>query len=352
MDIFDRGTKKISVSPSILFWTLAIVIFAWTLYQIIEIILLLFLAIILSAALEPSIKKLMSWKFPRGVAIAVIYVAVFIFLFGLLSFLIPSLISETSQVLTRIPETLGQWGFSQSSVQNISDDITSVFDGNGTSEGGGSVLLQRIFSTTLGVVRTGISLLAVVAMSLYILAVDGGVEKFFRAVTPSRYREYVVSRSMEAYRKTGRWLAGQVFLMGIVFILYFVVLSVLGIPGAFALAVWGGLFEIVPYIGPTMAAIPAILLGAFVSPVVGLLVLVSYILIQKLENYWLVPKVMEKALGLHPLVIILVLLAGGKLAGFMGLLLSVPFATVASVFLKDVFDSGKSNEVSSEKNEI
>jgi predicted PurR-regulated permease PerM len=75
--------------------------------------------------------------------------------------------------------------------------------------------------------------------------------------------------------------------------------------------------------------------------VVGILVLVSYILIQKLENYWLVPKVMERAIGLHPLVIILVLLAGGRLGGFMGLVLAVPLATVAGVFLRDVFEQNK-----------
>lgn len=336
MDIFDKKMRKISISPSILVWAFFIVVGMWFLYQILGILLLFFLAIILSASLESSVRKLMSWKFPRGVAIAVIYLVLFIFVFSILAFLIPSLTSETSQVLKRMPEVLGAWGIPESFIKEIFAEVKNVFEVSESSEK--NVLLERIFSTTVGVARAGISILAVIAMSLYILAVDGGVEKFFRAITPEPYREYVVSRSMEAYRRTGRWLTGQIFLMGIVFILYFLILSVLGVPGAFALAVWGGLFEIVPYVGPALAAIPAVLFGLFVSPLVGILVLVSYVFVQKFENYWLVPKVMERAIGLHPLITILALLAGGKLGGFMGFLLAVPIVTVAGVFLRDVFE--------------
>lgn len=337
MNLFTSDTKQISISPSILVWAFLMVLGAWFLFQVMEILLLLFLAIILSASLEPSIKKLMVWKFPRWSAITIIYIGLFAILFSILSFLIPSLIKETGMVLKSLPETMAQWGVAPETLQNITDEVQNILEINGGPQDG--MILQRVFSTTVSVVKGGVGLLAVIAMSLYILAIDGGVEKFFRAITPAKHREYIVSRSMEAYQKTGRWLAGQVFLMGVVFILYFIILTVLGVPGAFALAVWGGLFEIVPYIGPTMSAIPAVLLGMFVSPVVGILVLISYVLIQKLENYWLVPKVMERAIGLHPLVIILVLLMGGKLAGFMGLLLSVPIATVASVFLRDIFEN-------------
>lgn len=338
MNMFYEDAKKIIISPSIFVWGLLFVVVVWFLYQIVGILLLLFLAIILSASLESPVKKLMSWKVSRGVAIAIVYVILFGFIFGILMFLIPAMARETGQVVRHVPEMLSMWGISESSIQRIFDDIKDTFQ---VSESSGGMFLERIFSTTVGVVRTGVSFLAVIAMSLYILAVDGGVEKFFRTIVPKVYREYVVSRSMEAYQKTGRWLAGQVLLMGIVFVLYFLVLSILGVPGAFVLAVWGGLFEIVPYIGPAFAAIPAVILGVFVSPVIGILVLVSYVFIQKLENYWLVPKVMERATGLHPLVVILALLAGGRLGGFIGLLLAVPMATVAGVFLQDVFEKEK-----------
>lgn len=332
-EFFQKNGHSLVISPSILFWALGMVVGVWFILQVYEILLLFFLAIVLSASLEPLIAKVRSWKVSRGVAILVVYVGFFLVLGGLLTFLIPVLVEETQQVIDRLPETLEMWGLSQDIGVGISKELSAFVN---IAEGGS--ILQGVFSTTVGIVKGVVGALAVVAMSLYILAVDGSVEKFIRAVTPSRYREYVVSRSLEAYHKSGRWLAGQIFLMGVVFLLYYGVLSVLGVPGALALAVWGGLLEIVPYIGPTLAAIPALILGFFVSPVTGILVLVSYILIQKLENYYLVPKVMERAVGLHPLVVILVLLVGGSVAGFMGLLLAVPLATVAGVFLRDAFE--------------
>ena len=322
----------------ILVWALIIAATAWFAYQILEILLLFFLAIILSAALEPSIQRLMTWRFPRSAAIATVYAGLFVCLFGILSLLLPALFSQTRSVVTNLPDIVGQWGISEEKVKQLSNEASALFGGTDLNE---EQFLKSLFSTTVGVVKAFVGILAVIAMSLYILAVDGGVEKFFVGIVPKRYREYVVPKAMEAYRKTGRWLAGQAFLMGVVFAVYFVLLSILGVPGAFALAVWGGLFEIVPYIGPTMSAIPAVLLGLSVSPFIGVLVLISYAVIQKLENYWLVPKVMERAIGLHPLVIILALLAGGKTAGFLGLLLAVPLATVASVFLRDMFDGKK-----------
>jgi hypothetical protein len=139
MDFIDKDVKKIATSPSILVWGLLIVAGVWFLYQIVEILLLLFLAIILSASLEPLVKRLMLWRIPRGVAIAVIYIGLFVFLFGLLSFLVPSLARETSQVAVHIPETLGQWGVSDSIIQAISQELRDMV-GGGFGEGGGAVV--------------------------------------------------------------------------------------------------------------------------------------------------------------------------------------------------------------------
>jgi predicted PurR-regulated permease PerM len=111
----------------------------------------------------------------------------------------------------------------------------------------------------------------------------------------------------------------------------------LKVPYALVLAIFGGVLEIIPYLGPIISAIPAIILGFFVSPLTGLLVLVFYILIQQLENHVMVPQIMKKAVGLNPIVVILVLLIGAKIGGTMGAILSIPVATVINVFLQDVF---------------
>lgn len=336
MDFCQKDEKCVALSPSILVWAIVLLAIAWFLFQILDIILLFFLAIVFSAALEPIIQRLMIWRFPRSLAIASVYIGLFLLFMSALTFLIPFLFRETQQMFTSIPEILSQWGISSELLRSISQGLEGAF--NSVGQGEGNEFLKGVFSKTADVIRSFVGLLAVFAMSLYILAVDGGVKKFFLAIIPQQHREYYVPRAMEAYFKTGRWLIGQVFLMGVVFVVYFIILTILGVPGAFALSVWGGLFEIVPYIGPTIAAIPAVILGFLVSPFVGIMVLLSYAFVQKLENYWLVPKVMERAIGLHPIVIILAILAGGKTGGFLGLLVAIPAAAVISVFLRDIFE--------------
>ena len=122
----------------------------------------------------------------------------------------------------------------------------------------------------------------------------------------------------------------------LIFALDYLVLNLLDVPFALMLAVIGGVFEIVPYIGPTIAIIPAALVGLTVSPLTTILIIAAYILIQQLENHVLTPLIMRKAVGLNPVIIILALLIGGKLAGVIGILIAVPFATAVSVFMKDL----------------
>jgi len=124
--------------------------------------------------------------------------------------------------------------------------------------------------------------------------------------------------------------------MFIIGCLTFIGLYFLGVPYVLILALLAGLFEIIPYVGPIIAAIPAIILAFLVSPFLALLVILLYVVIQQLENYVIVPQVMKKAVGLNPIVIIVVMLIGAKLAGVLGLILSVPLAASVAEFLKDI----------------
>jgi len=124
--------------------------------------------------------------------------------------------------------------------------------------------------------------------------------------------------------------------MLIVGLLVFIGLSVLGIKYALVLAVIAALFEIVPFIGPILAASPAVILAFFQSSFLALLVIILYIVVQQLQNYLIVPQVMKRTVGLNPVVIIIVLLVGGKLAGLLGIVLAVPAAAAIAEFLKDL----------------
>ena len=121
-------------------------------------------------------------------------------------------------------------------------------------------------------------------------------------------------------------------------VLYYIALTLLGISYAPVLAIIGGLLEIIPYFGPIIASIPAILFGIMVDPMIGAMAAVAYFVINMIENHFLIPKIMNKAVGLNPVLIILALLIGGKIAGVVGIFLAVPIAGAIGLFIKDVMN--------------
>jgi len=128
--------------------------------------------------------------------------------------------------------------------------------------------------------------------------------------------------------RLGSWVRAEFLLMTIIGVMSYVGLRILGIDFSLPLAVIAGLLEVVPNIGPTVAAVPAVIFGLTISPLYGLAVAALYFLIQQIENTLIVPKVMSKELGINPLVVIICLAVGFKLGGISGVLLAVPIFLV------------------------
>src|SRR6056297_730186 len=120
-------------------------------------------------------------------------------------------------------------------------------------------------------------------------------------------------------------------------LLIFIGLSLLNIQYAIVLGLLAALFEFIPYVGPILAAIPAVLIAFIKGPIFALLALALYILIQQVENYILAPQIMKRAVALNPIVVIIVLLIGYKMGGFIGVILAVPVTVFAIEISKEVF---------------
>jgi predicted PurR-regulated permease PerM len=121
----------------------------------------------------------------------------------------------------------------------------------------------------------------------------------------------------------------------VIFTLTYIGLSILQVKYALVLAMLAGAFELVPYVGPIMAAIPAIFLAFVQLPYLALFVIILYFIIQQLENTFIVPKVMGHVTGLNPIVVLIAVLIGAKIGGIVGTLMAVPVATALSTFLYD-----------------
>ena len=333
--------KIISFSTGTILRILLVVFGLWFLFMIRDIVALLFLSIILTATLDPAIDWFAKKKISRSVAVIIIYVSMFALVAVLLSFIIPPLVSQFQDFTKNIPaysERLTQtfsgieaYANSYGIQFNSHEFLQNVFGGLFQSSG-------QIFSTTINVLSFFIAALVILALTFYMSVKEDGMNKFIVSITPAARKEYVISLTDRIKSKIGKWFAGQVFLMVIIFLLDFVALSAFGIPYALILALLAGLLEIVPYLGPIISATLAAMVGFLISPITGIIILGVLTVIQQLESHVIVPQVMKKAVGLNPIVVILALLIGAQLGGTLGAVLAIPIATSLGVFVDDLVE--------------
>jgi len=195
---------------------------------------------------------------------------------------------------------------------------------------------ENIFTGTITFLGGIFEFIIVLSIAFYMTVQEKGTKKFFAALIPDDHKEYVMSFVERIEYKMGRWLQGQMLLMFLVFGLDYLGLLAIGAPYALILALIAGILEIIPYIGPIISAVIAVTVSFLHGPVTGLFVLALFTAVQQLEGYVLTPLVMRKAVGLNPVVVIVALLVGAKLAGVIGVIVSVPIATVIGEIVNDL----------------
>ena len=339
-----RDKTTIDISTGIVFRTILILIGLWFLYFIRDIIVLVFIAILIVSAMDPIVSWLQKRKIRRSIGVILVYLAVLLVLGLSVSFVIPPLVDQFLDFAERLPDYFVQFENTFQGVnsyfetQHIAINTQNLIQEAGQGLASAS---RNIFSTTVGVFSGFISLIVVLMMAFYMTVKENGIKNFIVSLVPEAHKEYAASLTDRIKNKIGRWTLGQLFLMFLIFAFYYLVLTLLGVPYALALAILGGLFEVVPYLGPIMSSIPAIFAGLLVSPFTGLMVLIAYIVIQQLENHVITPQLMSKVVGLHPVAVILALLIGFDLGGVLGAILAIPMATAVSVFVGDLFAKPK-----------
>lgn len=322
---------KIDKSWSIILKVLALILVIGFLYLIREVITILLVAIVITAALNPIIRRVQSFNVSRTYAVIFVYLIFFLMLGTLISSVVPVLLHQFQEFFKTFPDLLDE--FVPESF-NLSEKLKSA-----NLEGSLFSSLDSILFGAISFMTGVISSLAIVSLSFYMSLQENGLKRFIILLTPNRHRKYIACSVDKIYSSFGRWMTGLFITMIFVGVMYYVGLSVLSVPFAIVLALIGGLLEIIPYFGPIIAGIPAIILGFSESSLVGFSVFLIYWLINLIENHILIPKIMNKAVGLNPVLIILALLIGGKLGGVLGLFLAVPLAGAVNVLVKDFLET-------------
>lgn len=302
---------KAEISYKTIFFTLFLVIALWFLIQIWEIILWVFIAFIFMSALKPSTEYLERMRFSRVVAVLLQYIGVLL-VFGFIgSFLVPPIVVQSIHLAESLPSYVQSvFPFLTIDAQTLSQQLTPVG--------------ENIFRVTIGFFSNIISLFTIFVISFYLLLERKYLEPQLSAFMGEEGAHKLVRIVAKIEHRLGAWVRGQLFLMLIIGVTSFVGLLFLGIPFALPLALLAGILEFVPIIGPILSAVPAILVALTLSPFLALLTGILYFLIQQAEANFIVPAVMKRTVGMPPLVTIVALMVGGKLAGIIGALLSVP----------------------------
>ena len=304
------------------------------LWMIRDILLYLFVACLLAGVLYPLARWAKKYRVPPGLAVIVAYIVLFGLLGLALSLLIPGVLEEIRGLLSTHGGTR-EW------VVDAVKSVQGMLEGfglNRTLQSGAQGLtgqFQQIFGNVFGTITYifgGIvGILIVLVLSFYLVVEDSAIKDLFRNIIPPEYQEFASQLVWQVIDKLGAWFRGQMVLALIIGIFYFIAFAIIGVPYALLLAILGGLLEFIPYIGPFVAAIPALLLTFPDSPLRALIVLIVMVLIQQLENNVIVPKIMQKAVGLNPIISIVAFLVGASLFGIVGAIFAIPIATALSV---------------------
>lgn len=315
-------------------------------YFIRDILLMIFVSIIFAALIEPVVNFLADRRIPRTLSAIGIYLALFLFFALTLRLIIPPIAEQVGLLVSNFPDlwariaenfnTLQQYSQQQGLVDNIQQSLSSL-------QGGLEKAASGIYSFIVTVFLDLINFVFILVVTFYLVVQKDAIHKMFKTVAPEKYHEYIIDVIGRIQSKIGDWARGQLILGLIIGLLSFAGLIFILPKYALVLALIAAVMELIPYLGPMIAAVPAVFLGFMGPPISlgrGLAVLILYVIIQEAENNIIVPQVMKKQVGLNPVVILIIMLIGARFAGIIGIILAIPVATVVSIIIKDFYVKG------------
>ncbi len=333
----EREPITIAITPGTVATVVLVLLGFWVAFFLYELLLVILTAVILASAIEPPTQRMMKWGFPRVLAVVLLYLIVFTLIAVGFYFFVPVLTAEVKQLATQLPaylETLqitndeGLLGGADSAA--ISDRFGQFQDVLKTSTSG-------IFSAASVVFGGLMSFVLILVLTFYFAVQERGLDDFLRMVTPVRKQDYILDLWKRAQHKIGRWLQGQLLLSLLVGVMVYVGLLIMGVPYAFLLAIAAAILELIPVFGSIIAAVPAVALTFIdAGTTKALLVILMYVVVNQLQGNIIYPLVVQKVLGVSPLVVILAIIVGFQLAGFLGVLIAVPIAAAVQEYVKDV----------------
>lgn len=314
-------------------------------YLVRKVLLLLYISGLLAIGFSPIIRliekqRLMpvgDKRFPRWLAILVLYLFIIGTLVGVGMLMFPPLYEQGKEFVAAAPQMFerGQQFLIERGILTEHIGWREAVQAAPVGEGG-QAAVGTVFGAIVGVLGGIFGFLTILILTFYILVDADNLRTGLLHLFPKENRPRVAAASREIVGKVSAWLGGQLLLAAIIGITSAIGLWLLGIPFFYVLALISAIGEMIPIVGPFLAAIPAVAVASTVSFQKVLLVIVFFVIQQQVENHLLVPKVMERQVGVSAVTVVVALLIGGNLMGILGAILAVPTAAILQVVFTEV----------------
>ena len=315
---------------------LGVLWFAWAAGIV---LILVFVAVILGAGLQPIVSWLRGKiHIGRGAAILLVYGLFLVTVVGLAFVVFPVAIQQLGNVIAAGPRFFDDARAWAATLQPpvVERAVTSVIEVAARTVPSGEIAPEGEAVLEVGVTVVGavMSVLTLLTVVYFWLTERARIQRYVLAFVPRHRRARGRDIWNQAEARLGRWVRAQLILMATLGVGTGVAYTLLGVPAPLLLALWSALAEGIPIVGPLLGAIPAVLFAATVSPQLALVVAGVYFFLQLIEGNILVPIVMRNTVGISPFLVILSVLAGAAAGGFIGALLAVPIAATAEILLE------------------
>jgi predicted PurR-regulated permease PerM len=325
---------RLDITYKSIFRVLLIVVGLWLLYQVFEVIAVIFFGIIISSAIAPAVDSLHKEGVPRILGSVLIYFLVLAVLSLIIYILLPPTISQIAKLSTQLPGLLSDY----LGALSLPADFFAQFRETLTSAS------SNIIGWLVGLLGGIGNIVFVFFISFYLTVEDKGIKRFLENSVPATHHNYILNLISRSQSTLSQWLKAQLILMVSVGVLTSLALLALGIPNALALGALAGLLEIVPFAGPIIAAIPALVFAFSISPLKALVVFVTFAIIQQIESQVFTPIIMKRAFHINPVLVLVALFIGAKLGGIVGIIASVPLLALGLEFSKDYYAKSVKSE--------
>lgn len=316
-------------------------VLAWALYLARNALLLIYISALVAIGLAPLVEGIQRQRVPavgrppRWASILTIYLVLTAAVVGLGRLVIPPLVAQARELWSASPQMLSsgqQWLIDQGLLARELTFQEAVEQ----APVGGTDAVGTVVGAVWGFIGGIFGLITILILTFYLLVDSENIVRTFVRLFPAAERPRVEDACRRVSTKVSAWLGGQLLLAAIIGGTAAVGLFLMGVPYFYVLALIAGIGEMIPIVGPLLAAVPAVAVGFTVSPAVALGVALFFFVQQQVENHVLVPKVMERQVGISAVVVIVALLLGGSVLGVVGATLAVPTAAIVQVLFEEL----------------